>query len=785
MKKSITLLLCLSMVLALTMTTLVGCNNLGSQATAIEVVNPTTEYFVNDTINYDELQVKITYEDGTTKEGTLSKLKVTVSKEADLSKEGETSYTIALGALTFTVDITVTKAPELVTAFSMPKFYVNYLTASKDREEGAEEKRGDFRVTGEAYEVGNVNKFIFRPTAVALDDNDNAVTISNAKTTAKVYEKATLDSEYVLVQESDLEGIVTIENNTYKFTEEAAGKYYKVEVTLDGEEYSLSGMKEEDCTVEFECLVVDGGYNVYDQIGLSVMNDLGSSHWTDIWNCNIDANYVLSAKEDSLKLEADDKPLCEYVGNIDWVILHTSFELDADLLPDYYFWTEETEGYQTAYNELTGHAELQQKLVGSLRDGVGNGIQFRVMNVDGNGYAAQTGIGVNMQKAFYSTYKVSVSGNYNSITTPTEASEGGRNLYAVLDYSDDGDRVNPTPHWQIMQMHQSKIEGQAREFTLKNLAMTGNCGQQDTSNVVPAGLIMLNCYGTGVNIENLVGNSFYTNVTCDAYGETRFNADYVKLYNAYSNMFYLWRAKVNLTECDFIGSGGPLFILCDGNPTDPARTDEAGPNLTVDDKSVLQAFATGDESWYKLYNAQPLVANIKTMDGAIFNNVYKTIRFTKDSNGNAVPYTKNSTGLEYVNVIAAIICEPGDLLAGLNTGMQYVCGSYKTVNAQGDVIDNFSMNNLYVKSLRAAVQNDGRKFAPIFQTGNLFMYTDMTNLYTLGAQGPQAFNPQTDGLAWATNTNKTLGIYMSAGSMSQSANAPYFGVILASSQYAK
>ncbi len=776
MKKSITLFLCLSMVFALAMTMLVGCGNLGSPAAAIEVVNPTTGYFVNDTIKYDDLKVKITYEDGTTKEGTLSKLNVTVQKEADLSKVGETSYTVAFGALTYTVDITVTEAPELVTAFSMPKFYVDYLAASKDRAEGEEETRADFRITGETYEVGNVNKFIFRPTAVALDDNDNAVNISNPKTTAKVYEKATADGEYVLVEDTDLEGIVAIENNTYKFTEEAAGKYYKVEVTLDGEEYNLSTMKEEDCTVEFECKVVGGGYNVYDQLGLSVMNDLGSSHWTDIWNCNIDANYVLTAKEDSLKLEADDKPLCEYVGNIDWVILHTSFELDADELPDYYFWTEETEGYQTAYSALAGQTELQQKLVGSLRDGVGNGIQFRVMNVDGNGYAAQTGISVNMQKAFYSTSKVSVSGNYNNITTPTTESEGGRNLFAVLDYSSDGDRVNPTPHWQIMQMHQSTKEGEAREFTLKNVAMTGNCGQQDTAKVVPAGLIMLNCFGKGISIENLVGNSFYTNVTFDGYGDTSFNANSVKLYNAYSNMFYLWRTKVNLTECEFIGSGGPLFILCDGNPTDPARTDAAGPNLTVDDKSVLEAFATGDESWYKLYNAQPLVANIKTMDGSIFNKVGKTVLFNKEG-----------SSLQYVNVIAAIICEPGDLLGGLSTGMQYVCGSYKTVSASGEAIDNFSMNNLYVKSLRQAAGNDGRGFAPIFQAGNNFMFYNPSAapyLYTLGAQGAQPFNPATDGVKWATDTHKTLGIYMSAGSMSNSANAPYFGVILGSTQCA-
>lgn len=767
MKKTVILLLCLTMMVALSMTTLVACQDNQAEATAIEVVNPVTEYLVNDTINYDNLQVKITYKDGTSKEGTLAKLNLSVNKEADLTQAGETSYTIGYGALTYTVNITVSEAPEFITAFSMPNFYVNYLTASADRPEGKAETRGDFRITGETYEVGNVNKFIFRPTAVALDENDNAVNIANAKTTAKVYEKATFDGEYVLLPDTDLEGIVTIENNTYKFSKESAGKYYKVEVTLDGEEYNLSGMNEDDCTVEFECVVVDGGYNVYDQMGFSVMSDLNSSRWAEVWKCEIDADFNLTATADSVKLEADDKPLCEYVGNVDWVILHTSFEIDADLLPSYYFWTEETEGYQTAYSALQGYPELQKQLVGTLRDGLGNGQWFRVMNMKGD--TAQTGInGVNMQKALYSTLRASVSGNYNSITAPITASEGGRNLYSVLDHSSDGNRANPTPHWAVFQMHQSQNDdAPTTKFTFKNIATTGNCGQQDTTEFVPAGLLMYNYFGSQMDYKNVVGNSYYTNVTCDAYGDNQkvLNVDSVKLYNAYSNMFYSWRAAINITNSELIGSGGPLFILCDGSTSTIRTDDSVGPNLTVDSKSVLQAYATGEESWYSLYNAQTLITAIKTMD-PIFNNMGKTIQFTGES------------GLRYLNVLAAIICEPGDLLSGLKNAKMNICGAYKSLNADGSVNDNIYMNNLYVQSLKAAVGGNGTLFPVVFQTGDLFMFTDTQNLYTLGAQGQQAFNPATDGLAWATDTHKTLGVYMSAGSISKSANAPYFGVVL-------
>ena len=65
------------------------------------------------------------------------------------------------------------------------------------------------------------------------------------------------------------------------------------------------------------------------------------------------------------------------------------------------------------------------------------------------------------------------------------------------------------------------------------------------------------------------------------------------------------------------------------------------------------------------------------------------------------------------------------------------------------------------------------------QVGNNFAFTDGTNMFTLSAQGaPQPFNPETDGVVWATDTHDKICVYMSAASQSQSTMAPYFGVIL-------
>ncbi len=756
-----------------------------SNVTSLKVVNPKTEYYVDDEIDYDSITVEVSYKDGTSITKTVKELNATVSK-ADLSKEGSTSYTVTLEGKSDTVEINVTYKP-FVMSVREPDFYRTYRIKSQERT-GAETV-GDFRKTGEVYEVGNANKFIYRPSILAEDADGKNVTISNVATTVKVYEKESKSAEYKLVPDTDLAGIVAISDNTYKFTEEAAGKYYKLVITPDETVYDIDEDMTAELTVEF--VVVGGGYNVYDQLGLSVMNDLSSRHWAkDIWKCDIDANYNLTARSDSLKLEADDKYLCEYVGKIDWVILHASIELDADQMPDYYFWTEDTEGYKSAYAELAAFPEQQKLLKGSLRDGVGNGIHFTVTNVvsDSNRWASQLGYGLNMQKAFFSTYSVSVSGNYNGITVPKTDSKGGRRLYAYLDY--EKATANPTTHWQVFQMYQSYAEGkESKAFTIKNIAMTGNGGQDTTANFAPASLTMYNCFGSDVTISNVNANAFYVNITCDAYKtdtvKTGIKADNTKLYDAYSNMFFLWRANVTVTNCEFVGAGGPLFILSDGENT-KTDNDDGGAFLKVDTKSKLESYSTGGESWYKLYNAQSLIGYIKgDMEHKVFNNVGKTVRFSKNTNGTYTPFTNNTTGDEYVNVIAAIICDPGDLMKGLNNEKLIVRGKYQTVDEDGTVVEEFNTRNQYVKNLSAAVGMDGTKFAPIFQTGNLMTFTDMTNLYTWGASGQQLFDATTDGLSWFTDTHEKLAIYMSAGSQSGSANAPYFGVVVGSAHFDK
>lgn len=765
--------------------------------TALDVDNVQRKYIVGDEIDYDALKVKVTYSNGDVDKDVAGKFGVEVKTGADLTKEGETSYTLSLKGVEKTITLDVLRP--YFQSLNVPTFYQNYLTKSKDRGEGEVEKQGDFRMTGNVYEVGNVNKFLFPVTVTAEGvDSEDIRTITSPVVSVKVYEKTSEDGAYTALTAAQTESVVIIDGNSYKFTDASVGKYYKLEITPDEEVYEVDeNIAQKDKTVSCECYIVGGGYNVYDQIGLSVMNDLSSKYWTEIWKCDIDENYKLTSRQDSLKLEADDKPLCEYVGNIDWVVLHTSFAIDADQLPSYYFWTEETEGYSTAKDALPKieGLDLESLLVGSLRDGVANGHHFTITNIPSGDdrRSSQLGYSINGQKAFFSTYRVSVSGNYNGITVPSEKSKGGRSLYSVVEYDDDSisGGTAPAPHWHIFQMFQSDIEENYAKLTLKNVSMTGNSGQVTDTKFAPGRMMMTNCFGRDINLINVVANSFYTNIVCDGFTTSKqtngVKVDSVKFYDAYSNMFYTWRANVNVTNSDLVGSGGPLFLLVDGSNTsdDPAKC-----VLTVDKKSKLQAYATGAESWYKLNGVQSIVTMIQGNMEPAFNQVRKTVTFNKNADNTYSPATSSAKG-SYVNIIAAMICEPADIFAGKSDRMLKVRGIYQTVDEDGKVIEKFDMRNNYVQAISANAKNNAKYFAPIFQHGDNFMFTqDLKSLQTLDftnypSVAIKAFDPKTDGVKWAMDTHDKIGVYMSAGVSAGGAtsNAPYFGVILGSAQY--
>ena len=115
-KTTIVLLLVLAMVCIFT-----ACQ--APTITKIEVVDfDKSDICVGDTINYLALNVKITYSDDKTETKTVNELGATV-KQADLSKEGQTSFTITYQGFSDTVTFEVKPEKVVVTETRCCKLY--------------------------------------------------------------------------------------------------------------------------------------------------------------------------------------------------------------------------------------------------------------------------------------------------------------------------------------------------------------------------------------------------------------------------------------------------------------------------------------------------------------------------------------------------------------------------------------------------------------------------------------------------------------------------------------
>lgn len=840
MKKSIAALIAVVMVLAAVLTLAVACDTTTKVVKSLDFVNPQKSYKVGDEIDYDSWKVKITYSDNTTEEKTVKQLVAdgaTLTK-ADLSKEGNPIVYLTYKEVTARVTLTVTaeggEEPEekaQVVAFSAPGFYTTYVTNSSNRASGATEERRDFRITGAPYEVGTANKFLFKPIVTSLDDNDDRVDDPAPKTTVKVYAKDSVGGTYSELTGQTLENFVTIGDNAYKFAGGSDDKYVKLEISLDANKYDLTALSTAAQTISIEFVLVEDGYNVYDQIGLSVMADLEKKAWSEIWDCNYEVvgNEVkLTAKADNVPLLADDKPICEYVDKVSTVILHNEIVLDADLMPSLYFWTSTpglvtSDNFDIAQNSLgSDFTTAKANLVGTLRSGNNSGVTddqnyMRVIDteevaVEGKDYkinggtAIELGFGLNMQRSIFATKHVNVSGNYQTIKVPDKGTRS-KNLNRALEMYVDWDTTavsDPLSHWAVFQTLQSRLAGAPKaDFEIRNIAMEGNNPtnkESDEQGFTSAGLMLNDSYTTSLTFNNVNASQFFNMMNGDDYGEIKFKDGKVnfdegepeeaiiniygtKLYNAYSNMMYLWRSTAEITNSEMIGSGGPLFIACDGPHTvgQSADTDVGGPEIRTDSISKLEAHAYGGESWYATWKVQALFGILGNIE-ALLRDVGKTI------------YVSNQGEYHYINVISAMICEPGSLLTGGSANskdsMFDIRGTFTEKDYTGEtpaVKNAFAMHNQLLMGIRIDKDFDAKQFPPIIQIGEIYvLYVPAGSLGVGNPPIDLLLNPLTmqplsneEKQAIGASQNTKICVYMSAATTELGTTySPYFGVVL-------
>ena len=728
-----------------------------------------------------------------------------------------------------------TIVPPTVTRFAVPTEYQAYVDASAPLAgvEGAD----DFRIRGEVYEVGTVNRFVFNPIFYVME-NGQPTEKDNPTTIAKVYTKASAEGNYTELVGDEKNAFVTKIGNTYRFGETAkGGTYVKLEISLDTQSYDVPAEINNLLTVEF--VLVEGGYNVYDQLGLSVMADLQKMAWSEIWKCTtkVEGNRVICVSNaNSLQLPWDDDFLCNYVDKVSTVIMHRTIKLDADQMPSLYFWTKEpglvtSDLFTKAWDSIKGLSAFSNvtdennPLVGTLRGGdnsaeINDRNYMRIIDAEPSSegtegdykvygqQSIETGIWLNMQKALFATKKVSVSGNYQSLITPNKGERSttyNRLLEVYVDWNDTAVQA-PDTVYSVFHMLQSQREGaDVEEFAIKNLAMKGNNPKSNEDGFVSAGLMILDSYNMKQSYYNVNASQFCRMMSADDYGvisadengkvgtgtplDARVSFEGVKFYDAYSNMFAMWRSTVDIKNSEMIGCGGPLFIMNDGERTisgNPTNTDNTGCELTVDDKSVLQAYATGNENWYATWNAQMLFQNIgNTIEPIMQGYFNKTLQAEKN-------------GIKYYNVIAAMICTPGDLFNGNKaTNANDVIDVRGTFTQNSANKSEFKMHNDLLVALRnysLLMKQNMTACAPIVQAGdNFFALKDSSTaiVYSEENQSPVPGVeihvkevPITDLVAtWRGITHDKVCVYLSVAPMSEtvelaSAFAPYFAIVL-------
>ena len=765
MKKRLTISLTVMAILMFALSLVCACapTTTESPVKEIKIKDGTVnaEYTLNSTIDYSSIILVVTKEDGTSAEVKLTDKGVEYNA-IDTAVAGEKTLTVKYEGKEYSVSIEII---ELIVQleldkFSEPQAYLNYLNNSKvkDADQIAED---EFAKKGNPYVIGSLNKFEFVPEVEDIEAN----VIANPQTTYKLFVKDNAeDTTYDEVDAPDTYVLVE-EDNMYKFTSSAVGKFLKLEIYPDAEAYDVTTLPATDQKVEIE-FVVKEAYNVYNTLGLSVLDNLNVNNWKTLKN---------------QQLKWDDKKLSAFT-DVKLIVIHNDIAIDPDQLPETYFWTENTTGYQAALTKAQaiddtytqGNLGFADRLLGSLRDGTAYGDHYShggiVDGVDysnyggdaqANGEYAEAWLNENMQKGLFNTNQCSISGNYMTLSVKETAT---RHLTTVVS-SDCGDDngTAPVSHWSIFKFFKTSGEGRL-DLTIDNISMVGNMGKGNNASV-EAGLNAINTVCDSLNINNVKTTKFYIHIAVDSSTrnpvECVLNFSDSRMTNAASSMFYLWRSKVNIANCIMENAGGPLFLMFDGDRDAndaPANGDDGGPVLKVDDKSRLASYATGEESWYQMYKAQPLLEGLKTMNAGLALPL-------PDGMGKTFVHEKEISATETApmfNVIAALIPDAGSIITP---------PSDVTINIYGKFVREFSDPEKAdeVIALNCGAAQIAKQGTVAFMSGNA-AYLQGVGFKTLdGADDPY--------MTFATSSSDMLAVLMSA-SLVGYPGAPYFAIIV-------
>ncbi len=444
--------------------------------------------------------------------------------------------------------------------------YANYLTVVRA-------ETPIFTRVNEGYKVGDDNAFSVRPTVVGINNFDEQENDDIQDITFVVVVEKWVNNTYVVMENPSTDVVIDQDLATVDFEESAIGNKYRVSVYPDmlyQGQIEENGLETYTATIELE---VVNGYNVYDLLGLSLIDNT-------INNDN--------SKGDDWKAMRHAAGLTVDSNTISGIVLHANIAVTPEGIPSSFLFND-------GDSDLNPSDADYARAKGSLRD-----------------YAYI------LRRNLQPNQHFDVHGNYFNVNASALPLVVRPNNEAVS----EGATVIPHSSLLWIGCNDTQEVCNATEVTINNLNCLGNLQLEETNTT--GGIIFFKSAQQKVLLNNLVARQWYIT----AFPQLQDSAEYAmtikdnQYYDNYNSFVYNWGSYINIENSVMKTCGGPVIIADNSNHKE-GQTTTLHPNgwiptINVDDASVLESWVTGGESWFVQMNANSLAAAIQQLDG-LFN----------------------------------------------------------------------------------------------------------------------------------------------------------------------
>ena len=618
--KKITHILAIIVMCFTCLATAVACSCSGPKVESLSVKSGLkTTYLKGDEVSFDDLKVKVVYDDGT--EETVGKDQLTIS---DFTTEAVGTYDVKISykekEITVKIKVTANKDEVYdILAVENNKNFVQYGNAlNPSQSADAESIFKDTSASVEnAYKVGYDNPFVYNMNLTALDEDGNYVEgLETTKTVTRVFVKDTLGGQYTEVTGADIDTYVTIddEESSYQFKAAANGKFFKLAIRpyYLKEEQLLTV---ENFTKEIEFQVVEG-YNVTDAKELGIL-----------YNVNENGNYDYENMKDSVNLYNAWTEFLTANGiarkdNVKAIILHNDINITGADIPSVYLATPAdlaTPTYSNENAEPTNDYAVYTDASGN-RKVLENNFDAAICS-NSNIYCHK----VNENSTF------TIYGNFFTLNAklPTVDTDILRNwgsttsLFRFVSTYSEKEYEATT----LANNAAAVAASQNTKVNIYNLNTSGNAARTDSTNLdnnrdsaQMGGLIFFKGPAVTVNVYNSIVKAYLINF----YLEERLaniNVYNTKSYDAYQSIVYGYDGgTMYIDNSNFERAGGPVILLAsdDNDPSQMITT-----NIVVSENSKLESLVTGLEPWFSIYGKSELATQLKANAG-VFEGMFSS-----------------------------------------------------------------------------------------------------------------------------------------------------------------